>query len=1208
MKRWLIRIGILGSILSLLLFAGVFYLLGTESGTQFLVRQTVNLMDGSLTIAASKGKLIDRLELHDIHYKDSIGKAEVAHLLLDWKSSELLKRHFHILDFTVDDVSYTLFPGETEPVESTDVVLPELSLPLRISIEKFALQSFRFYASPDSEPITVHKAGLALSWDNNGIRLKNLQVNMDEASLFATGDLNPIGAYPLHLTTTVTTLRPDLPALTMEGSYTGDLEKLQVREEIRGDFIVDLDMTLLQLINDLSWQGDITITELRPAVFAPDVSGMVTGSIRTKGTLKQADVTTKLRIRDKDATELNWDATLIASANLDSLVFDIKQLSVEQPQKPARLDISGTADLEQQLDLSLHWQQLQWPLTGDADYSSTSGDATLKGTLDAFHVTMASVVAGQQVPTTDIHLSADGNSEQLKDLQLKLKLLDGEVSLNGDVAWTPAVSWSVSCEAQHINPGIHYPDWPGKIDLQLLTDGNIADDGVTTTVAIKTLTGNVRDLPISGTGNIHMRPGDIRIQDFRLASGNAVISASGTLSEQSDLKWTADIADFSDLLPGASGSLQAKGTVRDKMTKPRVMLDLSGSAIHYSDYKLEQINTKAALDLSWATPFELTLTAHNLQAGENLIKSISATGDGSKEKHRTNLDVSHELADLHLELSGGYNKDTWKGMLDTFDITSTDLGTWQLQKPSKISATATQASIDTLCLSKENSDLCLQGKWDTDNKTTAGDVQISKFPLSLLSPWFPDTLEELTGIFSAKAHASMQEKLKADVDIAITPGNIHYITDKTTGTLPHEGMKLTLKVLEDALDAQFHLSVDSNVIRGEMRSPNLLQTDIGGKAKLNGKLLVDAKNFDLIEALVPDVQNLEGLIGMNFTILGSVAEPAINGQGQISIANMLIPIAGLDLKDTTLDVQAISPEGEMELAGNASLDSSKKWPARITLKGDNFRLINLPEIKMFLSSDILFEKRADLMSLTGSATIPRAEILLRELSPGSKSPSPDMVIIQEQKAVDPKSPFHMLLKITLGEDVHFAGFGLNAFVEGQLTILSEPEEQMIGSGAFHIKQGSFRAYGQDLEIETGVISFPGGPLSQPGINLRATRTVGDVVAGIYAIGSAKKPRITTFSNPPMSESHVISYLLTGSAPNDSSGKGAKLSIGRQINNKLSVALGTDIKTGESEFITRYRLSRSIHIETTTGASSNAADIFYTIELENDDVKVPKLLP
>ena len=42
-------------------------------------------------------------------------------------------------------------------------------------------------------------------------------------------------------------------------------------------------------------------------------------------------------------------------------------------------------------------------------------------------------------------------------------------------------------------------------------------------------------------------------------------------------------------------------------------------------------------------------------------------------------------------------------------------------------------------------------------------------------------------------------------------------------------------------------------------------------------------------------------------------------------------------------------------------------------------------------------------------------------------------------------------------------------------------------------------------------------------------------------------------------------------------------------------MGADVKTGEREFITRYRLNRKFHVQTTTATNSNAADIFYTIE-------------
>lgn len=576
------------------------------------------------------------------------------------------------------------------------------------------------------------------------------------------------------------------------------------------------------------------------------------------------------------------------------------------------------------------------------------------------------------------------------------------------------------------------------------------------------------------------------------------------------------------------------------------------------------------------------------------------------------------MADINLDLTGGYQKEKWTGFLTDFNIISTDLGTWELEESAEISANASSAAMAPLCLKRDDSNICINGSWEKESNNTQGDLELNKIPLNWLAPWLPETVTDLTGLFSSHATLNTKNTLKADITATITPGNISYVTDRTTGTFPHEGMKLTLKVLDKKLDADLLLSVDSNTLNGELHSPDLLQKDIGTKAKLDGKLIVDAKNFDLLKTLVPEVQDLDAMVDLDFTILGNIEKPEINGEGQINIAHIHIPAAGLDLTDTSMDVLArntevtvsgkfISPEGELALNGTASLDPSKKYPAHITLKGENFRLVDLPDIKVFLSSDLLFEKKADLMSLTGEATIPKADILMKVLPVGSQSVSPDMVILQETEQEEPKSPLHMQLKITLGDDVHFSGFGFSAYVDGQLLILSEPEEQMLGSGAFHIKEGKYRAYGQNLEIETGVISFPGGPLSKPGINLRATRTIGDIVAGVYAIGPAAKPRITTFSNQPMSESHVISYLLTGSAPDDV-GKGAKVTVGKQINNKLSVGVDTDVKTGDSEFITRYRLSRKIYVQTTTGANSNAADIYYTIELEDDDVTIPLIEP
>jgi translocation and assembly module TamB len=1219
-KKWLIRIlaGLSGLIV--LVFLGGFYLLGTESGLNFLVSQAEKQLDGALQIGMTRGKILDRLELTDIIFKSpAAGIVKLDRLVLDWKSSDLFRLHLHILELSADTLSYTVSSQDLEPETSANepLSLPDLNLPITFTVENFELHNFSFLSAPDVEPLSVNSANLALTWNNNGILLQKLHVTMEEGSLTGKGTINPIGNYPLQLTTTLTTENPDLPSLTFLGEYTGDLDKLVIKEQISGDLSAEINISVQDVLHELSWQGHLNIEELRLAAFNPDVSGIVKGTIKTNGNLQQAAATVTLSIRDEDHVELNWDTDLDVHANLEDMFITVNQLILKHTETPALIEVTGTADDAQNMDLTLQWHELQWPLTGSAQYRSARGKLDLTGTVDDYHLTVKNAdMAGSILPQATLHLTADGNTESAENLHLKAELLEGEITVQGNIQWTPAVQWQLETAAKAINPGLQYPDWPGKLEWLIRTNGSIDDSGVAADILIHRLEGSLRKLPLAGTGKIAVQADDIIIDGLLFSSGSAVFSANGNLGNHSGLQWNMDLDNFSDLIPLATGQLHAKGTLQGEMNSPQIELQVSGSSIAIQDLNLEKLQADAALDLSWQKPFSLDISGSNLKSGDHLTEHVAIQGSGTREQHTLHFLANHDLADISLDLNGGYLEERWQGTVDQFNISATDLGSWKLQKPTPISASATGADIDKMCLSREESALCLNGSWDTENNDTTGNMEISKFPLAWLSPWFPDNLECLTGLFSAKASATMKERLQADITAAITPGTISYLTDRNEGRLSHEGMKADLHVIEDSLDAGLSLSIDSNTISATLNSPNLLNSEERGNAKLNGNIIIDAKKFDLVEALVPDVQNLNAAIDINLKIEGTLDQPDINGKGTINIPSIFIPIAGLELKDTTFAILAEnkelrlngkfnSPGGFMELDGNAIIDSSQNWPLRLTLKGDNFRLLNLPEIQIFLSSDLLLEKQDDILSLTGEASIPKAEVLLRELPQGSQTASPDVVIIQERKEEEEEeeatSPLRMKLKITLGDDVHFAGLGVNAFIDGQLTILSEPEEQMLGSGAFHIKQGSFRAYGQDLEIETGVISFPGGPLKQPGINLRATRSVGVIVAGIYAIGPLRKPRLTTFSNPPMSESQVISYLLTGSAPGDI-GKGAKLSIGRQINNKLSVSIGTDVKTGDSEFIARYRLSRSIHVQTTTAANGNGVDIFYSVELGGEESK------
>ena len=88
-------------------------------------------------------------------------------------------------------------------------------------------------------------------------------------------------------------------------------------------------------------------------------------------------------------------------------------------------------------------------------------------------------------------------------------------------------------------------------------------------------------------------------------------------------------------------------------------------------------------------------------------------------------------------------------------------------------------------------------------------------------------------------------------------------------------------------------------------------------------------------------------------------------------------------------------------------------------------------------------------------------------------------------------------------------------------------------------RGRYKAYGQDLVVSKGVISFI-GPLTKPNLNIRAERRASPVGAGVEVLGNLDAPRVSLVANEPMSEKDKLSWLILNRASNGSSGDNAAL--------------------------------------------------------------------
>ncbi|MDO9054136.1 MAG: translocation/assembly module TamB domain-containing protein, partial [Gallionella sp.] len=127
------------------------------------------------------------------------------------------------------------------------------------------------------------------------------------------------------------------------------------------------------------------------------------------------------------------------------------------------------------------------------------------------------------------------------------------------------------------------------------------------------------------------------------------------------------------------------------------------------------------------------------------------------------------------------------------------------------------------------------------------------------------------------------------------------------------------------------------------------------------------------------------------------------------------------------------------------------------------------------------------------------------------------------------------LDMDLGDNFFIKGQGLDAQLGGALKLTAANGASPVSRGSVRVSKGSYSAYGQRLEIERGILNFQ-GPLDNPSLNILAWRKNQAVEAGVSLTGTAQSPRVNLVSNPNVSDSKKLSWLVLGHDLEASDGK------------------------------------------------------------------------
>ncbi|AJF05557.1 translocation/assembly module TamB domain-containing protein [Geoalkalibacter subterraneus] len=343
----------------------------------------------------------------------------------------------------------------------------------------------------------------------------------------------------------------------------------------------------------------------------------------------------------------------------------------------------------------------------------------------------------------------------------------------------------------------------------------------------------------------------------------------------------------------------------------------------------------------------------------------------------------------------------------------------------------------------------------------------------------------------------------------------------------------------------------------------------------------------LLEMLLPGLaEDIAGELALDAQVGGTWQEPRWQGDFSLMKAGATLPAAGLVLDDIEVAGRIVERRIEVErlqvrsgpgvLTGRAQLDlgdfSAPVYTGEI--KGSKVQVMNLPELQIQVSPDLTFRGRPDALAVSGKVHVP-VFLVYDWQNEGMVKPSSDVEIVGKQSEPEPARPFDLDLdvNVTLGERVILKAMGLDARLEGGLTLVTNERRDFIGQGEIRVAQGHYAAYGLKLPITRGRLLFAGGPVDRPGLDILALRKVGEVRAGVQVTGTARAPRVKLYSEPGMPDTDILSYIVLGRPLGESGGQtdvlmlaaGALLSQGESaaLQDKLKRRLGIDVIEVES---------------------------------------------
>jgi translocation and assembly module TamB len=559
-------------------------------------------------------------------------------------------------------------------------------------------------------------------------------------------------------------------------------------------------------------------------------------------------------------------------------------------------------------------------------------------------------------------------------------------------------------------------------------------------------------------------------------------------------------------------------------------------------------------------------------------------------------------------------------------------------------------------------------------------VRIEDLPLS----WMPmDLPTELQSDLMLKGHVKLaqSDSLQLNAVLERSRGDLRIHADNAPGQRLNAGLteaRIQLQMDGEAVQAQL-LWQSQQMGQAQAQLQTHLSHDHNGwswseQAPVSGWLKAQLPRVGAWSLLAPPGWRVQGTLDAQLALSGTRQQPQWQGRVQADKLAVRSAVQGIEFSQGQLRARVNGQQIELEqfnLRGAGAQGGELQTQGQLTwlppvagasntsplghvnmmlkMQAKALRVSNRADRRLAISGEVQSQMQQGQLQLRGQVQADQGLFILPEdtaptleqdvrVVDARKAPTATVTAAQAQSASWIGTP-DVQVTLDLGPDFQVQGMGLNTRLVGKVQLVSHANTQGLPrlSGEVRTEGGRYKAYGQQMNIETGLLRF-NGPYDNPQLDILAIRPNLPQRVGVQISGTALNPKVRLYADPDMPDADKLAWLalgrsaagggaesavlqqaalalfsgngktLSGEMANalgldevslargsrsDATATGTAVTLGKRLSKDFYLVYETSLRGTFGSFYVFYDLSRRLTLRAQTG-QDNALDLIYTV--------------